>query len=60
MISKFLRKRNSYINCKQLYYIFVNVFNLDAEVNLFIHTLIFSFNEVNLIIEGGLLTQPTS
>jgi len=33
---------------------------LDAEVNLFIHAPTFSFNEVKLIMEGGLLTQSTS
>ena len=60
MISKFGRKRNSYMNCKHLYYIFVKVSNLDAEVNLFIHAPTFSFNEVKLILEGGLLTQSTS
>ena len=60
MISKFGRKRNFYQNCKHLYYIFIKVSNLDAEVNLFIHAPTFSFNEVKLIIEGGLLTQSTS
>jgi hypothetical protein len=60
MISKFGRKRNSYQNCKPLYYIFIKVSNLDAEVNLFIHTPTFSFNEVKLILKGGLLTQFTS
>jgi hypothetical protein len=49
MISKFGRKRNSYMNCKHLYYIFIKVSNLDAEVNLFIHAPTFSFNEVKLI-----------
>ena len=44
MIFKFDRKRNSYMNCKHLYYIFIKVSNLDAEVNLFIHALTFSFN----------------
>jgi hypothetical protein len=43
------------MNCKHLYYIFVKVSNLDAEVNLFIHAPTFSFNEVKLILEGGLL-----
>jgi hypothetical protein len=60
MISKFGRKRNSYMNCKHLYYIVIKVSNLDAEVNLFIHAPTFSFNEVKLILEGGLLTQSTS
>jgi hypothetical protein len=60
IISKFGRKQNSYINCKHMYYIFVKVSNLDAEVNLFIHTPTFSFNEVKLILEGGFLIQSTS
>jgi hypothetical protein len=59
MISKFGRKQNSYMNCKHVYYIFIKVLNLDAKVNLFIHTPTFSFNEVKLILEGGLLTQST-
>ena len=60
MISKFGRKQNSYLNCNHLYYIFVKVSNLDADVNLFIHALTFSFNEVKLILEGGRLIQSTS
>ena len=60
MISRFGRKQKSYLNCKHLYYIFIKVSNLDAEVNLFIHAPTFSFNEVKLILEGGLLTQSTS
>ena len=60
MISKFGRKRNSYMNCKHLYYIFIKVSNLDAEVHLFVHAPTFSFNEVKLILEGGLLTHSTS
>ena len=60
MISKFGRKQKSYMNCKHLYYIFVKVSNLDAEVHLFIHAPTFSFNDDKLILEGGLLTQSTS
>ena len=60
MISKFGRKRNSYMNCKHLYYIFVKISNLDADVNSFIHASTFSFNEVKLIMEVGLLTHSTS
>jgi hypothetical protein len=60
MISKFGRKRNSYMNCKHLYFIFVKVSNLDADVNSFIHAPTYSFNEVKLIMEGGLLTHSTS
>ena len=60
MISKFGRKRNSYMNYKHLYYIFIKFSNLDAEVNLFIHAPTLGFNEVKLILEGGLLTQSIS
>ena len=60
MISKFGRKQNSYMNCKYLYYIFIKVYNFDAEVNLFIHAPTFSFNEVKFIFKGSLLTQLTS
>ena len=60
MIFKFGRKQNSYLNCQHLYYIFMKVSNLDAKVNLFIHTPTFSLNDVKLILEGGLLTQPIS
>jgi hypothetical protein len=59
MISKFGRKQNSYLNYKYLYYIFIKVSNLDAEVNLFIHAPTFSFNEVKLILKRGLLIQST-
>jgi hypothetical protein len=60
MISKIGRKQNSYINCKHLYYIFIKVFNLDADVNFFIHAPTFRFNEVKFILKGGLLTQSIS
>jgi hypothetical protein len=60
MIIKFGSRCNSYLNCKHLYYIFVKVSNLDPEVNLFIHAQTFSFNEVKLILEGGLLTHSTT
>ena len=60
MISKFGHKRNSFLHCKHLYFIFVKISNLDPEVDLFIHFLILSFNEVKLILEGGLLIQYIS
>ena len=56
MISKFGRKRNLFLHYKHLYFIFVKVSNVDHEVDLFIYAPIFSFNEVKLILEGGLLT----
>jgi hypothetical protein len=60
MFSKFGQKRNSFLHCKHLYFIFVKVYNADPEVDLFIHASLFSFNEVKFILEGGLLTHSTS
>ena len=60
MISKFRRKQNSFMHCKHLYFIFVKVSNADPEVDLFIHAPTFSFNDVKLILEGGLLIQSSS
>ena len=60
MISKFGCKRNYFMHCKHMYFIFVKVSNADLEVDLFIHAPTFSFNEVKLILEGGLLIQSTS
>ena len=60
MISKFGRKRNPFLHCKHLYFVFVKVSNADPEVDLFIHAPTFSFNEVKFILEGGLLTHSTS
>ena len=42
-----------------VYYIFIEVSNLDAKMNLFIHAPTFSFNEVKLNLEGVLLIQST-
>ena len=60
MIIKFRSKRNSYLNCKHLYYIFFKVSNFDPKINMFIHAPTFSFNKVKLILEGGLLTRSTT
>ena len=60
MISKFGRKQNLFLHCKHLYFIFVKVSNADPKVDLFIHAPTFSFNDLKLILEGGLLTQSTS
>jgi hypothetical protein len=60
MIIKFGSRRNSCLNCKHFYYIFVKVSNLDPKVNMFIHAPTFSFNKVKLILEGGLLTHSTT
>jgi hypothetical protein len=37
MISKFGHKRNLFLHCKHLYVIFVKVFNVDFDIDLFIH-----------------------
>jgi hypothetical protein len=47
MISKFGRKRNSFLHCKHMYFIFIKVSNADPEFDLFIHASTFSFNESN-------------
>ena len=60
MISNFGRKRNSFLHCKHLYFIFVKDSNVDPEIDLFIHAPTFNFNEVKLILEGDLLTHSTS
>jgi hypothetical protein len=60
MISKCFRKRNSFLHCKHLYFLFVKISKLDPEVNLFIHAPTFSFNEVKIILEGGLLTHSSA
>jgi hypothetical protein len=60
MISNFGRKRNSFLHCKHLFFIFVKISNTDPEVDLFIHAPTFSFNEVKFILEGSLLIQSTS
>ena len=59
-ISKFGRKRNSFLHCKHMYFIFIKVPYADPEVDLFIHAHTFSFNEVKLILEGCLLIQSIS
>ena len=51
IISKFGRKQKKIRHCKHIHFIFVNVYNLDPDVDLFIHALTFSFNEVKLILE---------
>jgi hypothetical protein len=55
MITKLNRRRNSFFHCKHLYFLFVVLSKLDPELHLFIHAPTFSFNEVKLILEGGVL-----
>ena len=45
---------------KHLYYIFVKVCALDPELDLFIHAPTFSFNEIKLVLESGILTTSTA
>lgn len=39
------------------YYILLKVCNRDPDADLFIHAPTFSFNEVNIVLEGGILTH---
>ena len=54
-MSKFGRQGFAYKHCKHLYYILVKVYALDPEVDLFIHAPTFSFNEIRLVLERGIL-----
>ena len=42
------------MHCKHLYFIFVKVFNADPKVDLFIHALTFSSNEVKFFLDWGM------
>ena len=55
IMSKFGKRGFSFKHYKHLYYIFVKVCNLDPQVGLFIHAPIFSFNEIKLVFENGIL-----
>ena len=55
MMSKFGKEGFSFKHYKHLYYIFVKVCNLDLEINLFIYVLTVNFNEIELILEEGIL-----
>ena len=50
-----LGKRGQWANCKHLYFIFVVICDLDAQVDVFIHAPSFSFHEVKRILESGIL-----
>jgi hypothetical protein len=41
-----------------VYFILLKVCHRDPEADLFIHAPTFSFNEVKLVLESGLLTHP--
>ena len=60
MKSKFSRRGGPFKYCKHLYYIFVEVCALDPQLDLFIHAPTFSFYEIKLVLESGILTTSTS
>jgi hypothetical protein len=55
MSTKALGKRGQWANCKHLYFLFLVICRLDADVDVFIHAPSFSFNEVKRILESGIL-----
>ena len=55
MATKRIEKNGQWANCKHLYYLFTVVCGLDFESDTFIHAVIFSFNKVKRVLEGGLL-----
>ena len=59
-MSKFGRQGFAYKHCKHLYYIFAKVCALDPKVDLFIHAPTFSFNEIRLVLERGILIHCAS
>ena len=56
-MSKFGKRGCSFKHYKHMYYIFVKVCGLDPKFDLFIHASTFSFNEVKLLLESGILTH---
>jgi hypothetical protein len=52
------RGRSQFSYCKHVYYIFLKVCHRNPDVDLFIHAPTFSFNEVKVILESGILTHP--
>jgi hypothetical protein len=52
------RGRTQFSYCKHLYYILLKVCNRDPDADLFIHAPTFSFNEVKIVLESGILTHP--
>ncbi len=57
---KFGKKGSHFTYCKHLYYIFIKVCNLDPKVDLFMHAPTFSFNEIKLLHESGILTRSNA
>jgi hypothetical protein len=52
------RGRTQFSYCKHVYFIFLKVCKRHPEADLFINAPTFSFNEVKLVLESGLLTHP--
>lgn len=52
------RGRVQFTYCKHMYYVLLKVCLRDPDVELFIHAPTFSFNEVKLLLESGILTHP--
>ena len=52
------RGNSQFSYCKHVYFIILKVCHHNLDVNIFIHAQIFSFNEVKVIIESGILTYP--
>jgi len=51
MSSKSLGKRGQWVNCKHMYFVFVEVCGLKADVHKFIHAPSFSYNEIKHVLE---------
>jgi hypothetical protein len=57
MATKSLGKRGQWANCKHVYFVFTVIGSLDSDRDAFIHAPSFSFNEVKLILESGILAN---
>ena len=60
MSTKALGKRGQWSNRKHLYYIFMVICGLDPQSDVFMHATSFSFNEIKLVLQSGLLSHATS
>jgi hypothetical protein len=52
------RGRVQFSYCKHVYFILLKVCNRDPDDDLFIHAPTYSFNEVKILLESGILTHP--
>jgi hypothetical protein len=57
---KFGKKGGYFSYCKHIYYVFIKVCKRDPNVDLFMHAPTFSFNEIKLLLESGILTRSNS